>query len=299
MNLIICYLLSITNVAYSFVPAKYVKFNNLLNLQSKNRKVTKFNHLTISDIEYYEDYYYDVKYNNNYVIIDDNILSKKSKPKINFNTKSYQPRGINQENYVKCLEDNDKTLIFATGPAGSGKTLFACINAIKSLKDKSISKIILTRPIVPVDDEEIGYLPGDIKHKMDPWLIPIFDIFLEYYKQTEIDQMIHDSIIEITPLSFLRGRTFKKAIVIADEMQNSTPNQMLMLCTRIGENSKMIICGDLMQSDRSIDNGLSDIIDKLYKSDKKFNNIEIIEMNESDIQRSQIVKDILELYNKV
>ena len=110
--------------------------------------------------------------------------------------------------------------------------------------------------------------------------------------------MIKESIIEITPLSFMRGRTFKNSIIIADEMQNSTPNQMLMITTRIGEKSKMIITGDLLQTDRSIDNGLSDIIHKLNTSEKKYSNIKIIELFESDIQRSQIVKDMLEIYKK-
>jgi phosphate starvation-inducible PhoH-like protein len=283
MNKILLFLVLTINAVYSFIPIKF-KNRNLLNLTSK--KTNKFKQSTITNIDYYTDYYYNVEYDK---YIEEPIHKKNDK---------YYPKGINQKNYVTSLDDNDITLIFATGPAGSGKTLFACIHAINALKKKSVSKIILTRPVIAVEDEEIGYLPGDLKHKMDPWTKPIFDIFLEYFKQSEIDQMIKESIIEITPLSFMRGRTFKNSIIIADEMQNSTPNQMLMCTTRIGINSKMIICGDLLQTDRSIDNGLNDIIDRLNTSEKKYSNIKIIELFESDIQRSQIVKDILEIYKK-
>jgi phosphate starvation-inducible PhoH-like protein len=135
---------------------------------------------------------------------------------------------------------------------------------------------------------------------MDPWTKPIFDIFLEYYKQHEIDYMIKESIIEISPLSFMRGRTFKNSIIIADEMQNSTPNQMLMLTTRIGVGSKMIITGDLLQTDRLVNNGLSDIINRIdnyqNKTSSSLLNIKVIKMSESDIQRSEVVKDILTIY---
>ena len=127
----------------------------------------------------------------------------------------------------------------------------------------NVNKIILTRPIVPVEEEELGFLPGNLVKKMDPWTRPIFDIFSEFYQQHEIENMIHCGILEISPLAYMRGRTFKRAFVIADEMQNSTPNQMLMLTTRIGDLSKLVITGDLNQSDRNMNNGLLDIINKL------------------------------------
>jgi phosphate starvation-inducible PhoH-like protein len=254
------------------------RFNNIFRHKhhiTNSKKVNKINKLKL---DYFEDtkFEYDIKSTN------------------------YVPTTINQQKYVNYLDDKDVSLLFALGPAGSGKTLFACVYAINALKEGSINKIILTRPIVSVEDEEIGFLPGSLQHKMDPWTKPIFDIFLEYYKQHEIDYMIKESIIEISPLSFMRGRTFKNSIIIADEMQNSTPKQMLMLTTRVGINSKMIITGDLLQTDRLIDNGLSDIITRINKyentTSQSLINIKLVEMTEIDIQRSELVKDILNIY---
>jgi phosphate starvation-inducible PhoH-like protein len=153
------------------------------------------------------------------------------------------------------LNNKKNDLIVAVGPAGSGKTMFACLKAMESLRKNDVNKIILTRPVVPVE-EDIGFLPGNIVKKMDPWTRPIFDLFLEYYSQNEITQMINNGIIEISPLAYMRGRTFKNAFIIADEMQNSSPNQMMMLTTRIGTNSRMVITGDLDQSDKFENNGL-------------------------------------------
>jgi phosphate starvation-inducible PhoH-like protein len=237
------------------------------------------------NINIFDDDVYNINYNFN---INENSYTKPN----------YLPTTENQKEYVKQLNDKSISMVVAFGPAGSGKTLFACVYAIKSLKNKSINKIILTRPIVPVDDEEIGYLPGNLQHKMDPWTKPIFDIFLEYYTQEEIDYMIKESIIEICPLSFMRGRTFKNSIIICDEMQNSTHNQMLMVITRVGIGSKIIITGDLLQSDKLINNGLKDIINRIttYKITNDLPNINIIELLEKDIQRSELVKDILKVY---
>jgi phosphate starvation-inducible PhoH-like protein len=146
----------------------------------------------------------------------------------------------------------------------------------------------------------MGFLPGDIKAKMHPYIIPIFDIFEEYYSKKDINKLIGENIIEIAPLGFMQGRTFKNSIIIADEMQNSTPNQMFMLLTRIGHNSKMIITGDPMQTTNR-NNGMNDIINKLYNSyhDKKEmndNGIDIINLESIDIQRSNIVSVIEKLY---
>jgi phosphate starvation-inducible PhoH-like protein len=220
-------------------------------------------------------------------------------------TNFYKPKTPNQEKYVKYLNSDSTKLLFAVGPAGTGKTMLACNHAIKELKDGNIEKIIITRPIIPVEEEEIGFLPGNINKKMDPWMTPIFDIFNEFYVRKDIESMIFNNIIEVSPLAFMRGRTFKNSFVIADEMQNSSPNQMLMLTTRIGENSKMVITGDLKQSDRGINSGLSDFINK-YKTYNNYltsNNkntkcgIDIIELTNEDIERSKIVSKILDIYN--
>lgn len=207
----------------------------------------------------------------------------------------YSPRSANQKKYVDTLNNQNTTLVFGIGPAGTGKTLFACNAAIRDLKQGKIQKIVITRPVVPVE-EELGFLPGNIKHKMDPWTRPIFDIFLEYYSQKDIDAMIHGSVIEISPLGFMRGRTFKKCFIIADEMQNSSPNQMLMLTTRIGHGSKMVVTGDLNQSDRVNDNGLKIFMDKIRKYNGDKNGIEICELENEDIERSAVVSQILNIF---
>ena len=210
---------------------------------------------------------------------------------------NYKPRSENQKTYVDYLTDTNISVVFGVGPAGCGKTLFACIAAINSLKRGDISKIILTRPIVSVQ-EEFGFLPGDIKSKMDPWLKPLFDIFLEIYTQKELDNMILDGVIEISPLGFMRGRTFKETFVICDELQNSTPNQMLMLLTRAGNGCKMVITGDLNQSDLMVKNGLFDFIEKYKTRRRDYSNIRLIEMTSKDVERSLLVKNILDLYNE-
>jgi phosphate starvation-inducible protein PhoH and related proteins len=216
----------------------------------------------------------------------------------------YKPRSENQRQYVAHLGDDSVPIVLGIGPAGCGKTLFACVSAIDGLKRGLFQKIVLTRPVVPVEEEELGFLPGTLVKKMDPWTRPLMDIFLEHYPQHEIDFMIGSGVIEISPLAYMRGRTFKRSFIIADEMQNSSPGQMLMLTTRIGEGSKMVITGDLKQSDRCADNGLLDIMEKI-RAHRKINGcdvscnvgIEMVEMNKGDIERSPIVSKILEIYN--
>jgi len=219
-------------------------------------------------------------------------LSKTLAPK-------YTPQTANQKEYVNALTNDDIKIVLGVGPAGCGKTLFACNTAVDLLKSGNIQKIVLTRPLVSVE-EEIGFLPGNIISKMDPWTRPIFDILQETYSKRDLDTMLQTGVIEISPLAYMRGRTFKNAFIIADEMQNSSPNQMLMVTTRIGTNSKMVITGDLKQSDRMDNNGLYDLIQKLKEATRKnatTNGIELVEMNTTDIKRSQIVSTILDIYN--
>jgi phosphate starvation-inducible PhoH-like protein len=207
----------------------------------------------------------------------------------------YKPKTKNQEKYVEYLNDAKCPIVFGTGPAGCGKTLFACVTAIQQLAAGDVKKIVLTRPVVSVENEELGFLPGSLVHKMDPWTRPIFDIFLEYYQQRDIDLMLRTGVIEVSPLAYMRGRTFKRCFIIADEMQNSTPNQMMMLTTRIGDLSKLVITGDLRQTDRPELNGLSDIVRRVHRRAGSL--IKVAEMNETDVLRSPVVLEILNLYN--
>jgi phosphate starvation-inducible protein PhoH len=196
--------------------------------------------------------------------------------------------------YNQALYDTKVPMVFGIGPAGTGKTMLACSAAISELNNGLRKKIIMTRPVVSVE-EDIGYLPGTLEEKMDPWIRPIMDIFSEHFTQNQIQFMIKEKTIEICPLAYMRGRTFKDAFIIADEMQNSTVNQMKMLLTRVGEGSRMVITGDLKQHDRKYeDNGLKDIYDRISEQDLE--RIKCIKFDHSHIERSPIVKDILHLY---
>jgi phosphate starvation-inducible PhoH-like protein len=203
------------------------------------------------------------------------------------------PRNKNQETYLQKLQDERKNIVFAIGPAGTGKTLLAVLNGIKLLQEGIIDKIIVTRPAVSVD-EDIGFLPGTLNEKMAPWTRPIFDVLGEYYQTKEIAQMLEDGIIEISPLAYMRGRTFKNAYIIADEMQNATQNQMKMLLTRLGENSNMVVTGDLAQADRLKDNGLIDFVTKI--EGRKLQHIDVVRFDQRDIERHKAVAEVLNLY---
>jgi phosphate starvation-inducible PhoH-like protein len=227
-------------------------------------------------------------------IISKKLISNLSKP-------NYFPKSNNQLEYKIALNNKLIDLLICTGPAGTGKTLLACQYAIENLQKNNINKIIITRPTISIE-ENLGFLPGNIKDKMHPWTVPIFDIFKEYYSQKEIDQLINNNYIEIVPIGFMQGRTFKDSIIIADEMQNSTPNQMFMLLTRLGIKSKMIITGDLMQTQIK-NNGLYDLLYKInlnyeLKDEMKEDGINIINLQAFDIQRSKIVSKIISIYKK-
>lgn len=215
----------------------------------------------------------------------------------------YKAKNINQENYQKYLDDEKVKMVIATGPAGTGKTMLGCIKALNMLKKEEVKKIIITRPIVAVEEEELGFLPGNLVKKMDPWTRPIMDIFMENYSRSEIDNLIYSNKIEISPLAYMRGRTFKDAMIIADEMQNSTPNQMLMLTTRIGKGSKLVITGDLNQADKKMEkNGLKDLIEKIKKYNlynNETDSIRMLEFEKDDIERSDIVEKVIDIYNYV
>lgn len=203
------------------------------------------------------------------------------------------PRNKHQETYLQKLEDDSKNIVFAIGPAGTGKTIMAVMHGVKLMQEGVIEKIIVTRPAVSVD-EDLGFLPGTLNEKMAPWTRPIFDVLGEYYDQKTIESYLYEGIIEISPLAYMRGRTFKNAYIIADEMQNATQNQMKMLLTRLGENSKMVVTGDLAQADRLRDNGLIDFIEKI--KGHRLDHIDVVQFDHKDIERHDAVKEVLEVY---
>jgi phosphate starvation-inducible PhoH-like protein len=207
------------------------------------------------------------------------------------------PMNLKQEEYLDYLLNDKKTLVVAEGPAGCGKTYLGMLAGIKALSEKKVHKLVLCRPAVSADgDEKLGALPGTLEEKMNPYLRPMLDIIYDYYNGKEVERLIEDKIIEIIPLAFMRGRNLANAWVVLDEAQNCNENLMFMMLTRICENSKLIITGDLQQRDRIFynDNGLEDLIKKLENNKNEIQGI--IKFQEDDSVRSNFVKWILSLY---
>ena len=198
------------------------------------------------------------------------------------------PKTAGQCKYVLALR-SPKPIIVGTGPAGSGKTMLACELAVEHIHKTMRGAVILTRLIVAAD-EDMGYLPGDMYQKMEPWTRPMFDIFEKHFTQNQMDRSI---LIE--PLGYMRGRTFDNTLIIADEMQNATPNQMKMLLTRVGVNTKLIVTGDLEQSDLGEDNGLAELVYKMQCLDLDY--ITHVQMGDDDIVRHPAVKEVLKVMN--
>ena len=199
------------------------------------------------------------------------------------------PKTPGQCKYMLALRSN-VPIVVGTGPAGSGKTMLACQIAVEHIAKCPRGKVVLTRPIVAAD-EDIGYLPGDMDQKMEPWTRPMFDIFEQKMTHNQMDRCIH-----IEPLGYMRGRTFENTLIIADEMQNATPNQMKMLLTRIGEGTKLIVTGDLEQSDLGPENGLENLIYHMQCQDLEY--ITHVEMEDEDIVRHPAVKEVLSILSK-
>jgi phosphate starvation-inducible PhoH-like protein len=207
-----------------------------------------------------------------------------------------KPIGVKQTDYCGFLNNSSVPLVVAVGSAGTGKTMFACEEFVRGYSRGQYKKLILTRPFVNCAGEDLGFLPGNIHKKMAPWTQPIYDILSMHYGRDEMVRMIEREIIDVVPLAFMRGRTFNDAFILADEMQNSLPSQMLMMLTRMGRNSKMAITGDLMQSDLKTEiNGLQDLVIRCKKN-VGISEIGIVELGSEDVQRSLFVRKIMGLY---
>jgi phosphate starvation-inducible PhoH-like protein len=265
------------------------------NSKKKNKKISEND-----EYDYYESFATTKNYNqpqtdgsrkNNY----ENFQYLSIKEKMIFENKFSKPKNNSQEKYLIELNKETNKIIIATGPAGTGKTLLGTEYAIKNFLLGNCEKLIFTRPSVCVD-ENLGYLPGTLEEKLAPYIRPIYDILYSFISPKEVSELIEAKTIEISPLGFMRGRTFKNCWIVADEMQNSTQAQMKMLLTRIGENSKIIITGDLDQCDKKFElNGLGDFLNKM--KGKRSCSISSVEFDAKDVEREPVVKEILEIYN--
>lgn len=202
-------------------------------------------------------------------------------------------RTSNQKKLVKEIKEKD--LVFAVGPAGTGKTYTAVAMAVKALKDKEVKRIVLTRPAVEAG-ENLGFLPGDLKEKLDPYLMPLYDALRDMIPREKLNEMLEHGVIEIAPLAFMRGRTLDKAFVILDEAQNATIMQMKMFLTRMGTSAKFVITGDMSQVDlpSKQKSGLSRALDLLQNVD----GIGTIRMGKTDVIRHRLVKSIVSIFEK-
>lgn len=243
----------------------------------------------------------------------ENFAYLSPKERAAFEKKFTVPKNIHQEMYCKMLKTKSRKIVIANGPAGTGKTLFATEFGIRYFLTNTYEKLIFTRPSVSVD-EELGFLPGTLEEKMAPWVRPIYDVLYNFLSPKEVVQLMEEKVIEIAPLGYMRGRTFKNAWIVADEMQNSTVSQMKMLLTRLGENSRLVVTGDLQQFDRAFEqNGLDDFLRKFrvkrealrsettrseaVEKEQKTESIVAFEFDKTDIQREEVVKEVLDIYD--
>jgi phosphate starvation-inducible PhoH-like protein len=213
----------------------------------------------------------------------------------------YNPKNSKQEKLDIFLKQNFP-IVVAEGPAGTGKTLLSTQHSIQLLHENKIKKIVMTRPTV-FTGSDIGFLPGTLEDKMQPWMMPMLDVFQEFYAKDKIRKLINEGVVEIVPLGFMRGRSFRNCAIVADEMQNSSTEQMKMLLTRVGENSKLVITGDLKQTDlNGVVNGLEDLLDRLrlkYISPHEMikDGFGIVRLDGQCIERHPVIVKILDLYS--
>lgn len=263
-------------------------FNELIFLQKRQGEITKKDVKLVLDlVDSNVDRSKSIKQKFGFTPneINDVILSRKND--------FIKPRTKNQSEYFRLVKEND--IVFAIGPAGTGKTYLAVAFAVAALKDKEVNKIVLTRPAVEAG-ESLGFLPGDLSEKIEPYLRPLYDALEDMLPKEKLESYIEKNIIEVIPLAYMRGRTLNNAFVILDEAQNSTTLQMKMFLTRLGPNSKSIITGDITQIDlpKKDQSGLVQIQQILRNID----DISFLYFEKSDVVRHKLVKDIIDAYEK-
>ena len=287
---------NINAIATEFPTCKIVSRGSVIGLKGNPTEIIKINEVVLRLMDYFHKYG-QISPETVKQLIDENALApaKPSSPEILiYGTKGnlIKAKTINQQKLVNLSRKND--LVFALGPAGTGKTYISVALAVRALKNKEVKKIIITRPAVEAG-ENLGFLPGDLKEKMDPYLRPVYDALYDMVPSEKLKYYEESNIIEIAPLAYMRGRTLDNAFIILDEAQNTTPMQIKMFLTRMGPDSKVIVTGDTTQVDlpKNQDSGLIEAI-KVLQGVK---GISFIQLNSHDVVRHRIVKEIINAYN--
>ncbi|MDW3209276.1 MAG: PhoH family protein [Reichenbachiella sp.] len=287
---------NINDIASAFPKSKIVSRGNEIRIQGTSPEIIQINAILNSLVEHYHKFgtitndqikTYLNQEEDKFVDSDADVLV--------YGTKGFKiaPKSKNQKKLVEAVRKKD--LVFAIGPAGTGKTYISVALAVKALKDRDVKKIIITRPAVEAG-ENLGFLPGDLKEKIDPYLRPIYDALHDMVPGEKLRYYMENGVIEIAPLAYMRGRTLNDAFILLDEAQNTTPMQIKMFLTRMGPNSKVIVTGDMSQIDLPTKqkSGLAESL-KILKNIK---DIGFIELDGKDVIRHKLVRSIIEAYDK-
>lgn len=285
----------------AFPKSKIVSRGNQIFIKGSTAEVTQIDDLLNSLIDHFHKYGRITEENvQSYISKEHELMMLDNQPALGEDVILYGTKGApikaktaNQQKLVQLVKDND--LVFALGPAGTGKTYISVALAVRALKNKQVRKIIITRPAVEAG-ENLGFLPGDLKEKIDPYLRPIYDALHDMIPFEKLGYYMEREIIEIAPLAYMRGRTLNNAFILLDEAQNTTPMQMKMFLTRMGPESKMIVTGDTTQIDLPTkqSSGLKQAIRIL----KDVTDIGFVELSEKDVVRHRLVRDIIDAYGK-
>ncbi|RJE72600.1 PhoH family protein [Reichenbachiella sp. MSK19-1] len=283
-------------LATAFPKSKIISRGNEIRIQGASAEIKKINEILNGLVDHYHKYGKISKNHvSSFINSDSDVFGEEESDVLVFGTRGSKiaPKSQNQQKLVLSSRKND--LVFAIGPAGTGKTYISVAMAVKALKDRSVKKIIITRPAVEAG-ENLGFLPGDLKEKIDPYLRPIYDALNDMVPSEKLRFYMETGVIEIAPLAYMRGRTLNNAFILLDEAQNTTPMQIKMFMTRMGPNSKVIITGDMSQIDLPIKqkSGLRESIRIL----KDVKGIGFVTLDGKDVMRHELVKNIIDAYDK-
>jgi len=288
---------NIKQVASAFPKSKIISRGNEIKIKGSTTEILKINDILNALIEHYNKYGKVTGDNvQDYIDMEERLYEEHEAEKeiLIYGTRGFviKPKTPNQRKMVEAI--NKKDLVFALGPAGTGKTYIAVAMAVRALKGKEIKKIIITRPAVEAG-ENLGFLPGDLKEKIDPYLRPIYDALDDMIPSEKLKYYLENRVIEIAPLAYMRGRTLNNAFVLLDEAQNTTPMQIKMFLTRMGPNSKVIVNGDMTQVDlpHNQRSGLIHAMNIL----KDVSGIGFVHLDSRDVVRHKLVKDIIQAYD--